>query len=230
MLDALYKVPVQGLLFDLDGTLVDSVPDLTAAVDAMLTQLDLPTAGVERVRHWVGNGSKVLVHRALSNVQNISENALDPLYLDAAHTLFLDNYQRLNGVASRLYPGVYEALTHWYEEHMKMAIVTNKPARFVPSLLQQLNIAEFFAVTVGGDTVSEKKPAPLPLLYACRELGIAPESAIMIGDSRTDINAARAVPMPVVCVSYGYNHGEPVTDAGPDVVIDSLLEMVNLRH
>ena len=214
----------QALLFDLDGTLVDSVPDLAAAIDAMLLDLGYAAAGVEQVRHWVGNGAVVLVQRALAFARDCTEASIDDW--QSAHQLFLKHYAQVASKHSRLYAGVAEALQHWHEQGIAMAVVTNKPRQFVPEILQHFAVDQYFPVLVGGDCLPQRKPAPEPLLHACEQLTVAPSECIMIGDSRNDIGAARAAKMPVACVSYGYNHGEPIVDAKPDVVVDSLMALI----
>lgn len=208
------------LLFDLDGTLVDSVPDLAVAVDATLQALDVPLAGEPRVRQWVGNGALRLMQRALAFALGVDESQLSEGAVGQAHQLFLQHYQRSNGVASRVYPTVIESLQRWQQQQRPMAVVTNKPLQFVPALLAQQKLAEYFSVLVGGECTPHKKPSPQPLLYACEQLLVDPTQCLMIGDSSNDVLAARAAGMPVVAVSYGYNHGEPIAAAKPDWVVD----------
>jgi phosphoglycolate phosphatase len=216
--------PPQALLFDLDGTLVDSVPDLAAAVDAMLDDQGLPAAGEERVRQWVGNGAVKLVQRALAYGRVCSESELENW--QAAHRQFLIHYRGCASHYSRLYDGVEQALLHWHKNHISMAVVTNKPLNFVPDILQHFGIAHCFQFLVGGECLPERKPSAQPLLHACRQLNVEPTRALMVGDSSNDIVAARAAAMPVVAVSYGYNHGQPIEASGPDWVVDSLLELL----
>jgi phosphoglycolate phosphatase len=216
----------QALVFDLDGTLVDSVPDLAVAVDAALQQQDFPAVGEQRVRQWVGNGAQLLIRRALAFVLAVDERKVDAKLLRSIHQHFLHHYQQSNGHSSRLYPGVRPALKYWQQQSMPMAIVTNKPIQFVPRLLEQLRIQTFFSVVVGGDCTAEKKPSALPIHYACQQLGVDAKKCVMIGDSRNDVQAARTIGMPVICVTYGYNHGEPVANTNPDLLVDSLLELI----
>lgn len=213
----------KGLLFDLDGTLLDSVPDLAIAVDGMLLAASLPPAGEERVRSWVGNGAKRLVARALADAQNCDENAIDESELLASHQQFLHRYRDCSGQYSRLYDGVLPALQNWHRQGRKMALVTNKPAEFITPILERFGLSEFFELAIGGDSLPNQKPHPEPLLIACQGLGLAVEDCLMIGDSRNDVDAARAANMPVVCVSYGYNHGQSIEQSTPDQIVDSLL-------
>lgn len=221
----------QAILLDLDGTLVDSVPDLAMAIDAMLTDLQLAPVGESRVRDWVGNGALKLVQRALayalgqaSSLQR-DPQTVDTRLLDRAHSQFLVHYQQHNGRASRLYPGVHEALQYWHRQGIKLAVVTNKPLQFVPALLERFELHGFFSVQVGGDSLAVKKPAPDPLWLACEQLRISPDQCLMIGDSRHDVEAAKAAGLAVVAVSYGYNHGEPIALSSPDLIVDSLFEL-----
>ena len=272
MLPPLSELKPRALLFDLDGTLVDSVPDLAVAVDNTLEELGFDRAGEHRVREWVGNGAVKLIQRALAfamsvkdhgapvpesqhaktansanlnpksfgakalnssvldssavHLKTLNPKTLNPKVINQAHQLFLRHYQRGNGQFSRLYPGVRTALTYWQQQSMPMAIVTNKPIQFVPHLLAHLNIEQYFSVLVGGECTAQKKPSPMPLYYACQQLSVDPGLCLMIGDSRNDVQAARSAAMPVVAVSYGYNHGEPIELAQPDRVIDQLDELM----
>jgi len=211
---------VSAVLFDLDGTLVDSVPDIAAAVDALLVQLGREPAGEERVRGWVGNGGRMLVRRALAfDVAGVADD--DPQLPDALE-IFFAQYQLSNGRASRLYPGVAEALAGIAAGGVPMAVITNKPHRYIAPLFAQLGILQHFPVLIGGDTLPVKKPDPAPLFLACEQLAVAPARALMVGDSGNDIEAARAAGCPVVAVDYGYNYGRPIADAGPDRVLSDL--------
>ncbi|SEG54357.1 phosphoglycolate phosphatase [Marinobacterium lutimaris] len=214
------------VLFDLDGTLVDSVPDLARAVDQMLEALGRAPAGVELVRQWVGNGAEVLVKRALGRDMEGSLNVDDAELFPVARDLFFGAYAQANGRSSQIYPGVEAALEWYREQGTPMAVVTNKPGAFTDQLLAQLGLAGYFAVVVAGDTLAEKKPSAAPLLHACDRLGQNAAAALMVGDSSVDVAAARAAGCPVVCVSYGYNKGAPISEAGADRVIDSLVELI----
>ncbi len=213
------------VMFDLDGTLVDSIPDLAAAIDRMLHHLDRPAAGVEKVRRWVGNGASTLVKRALADSlgQSDLESVPDDVY-EEGYRHFLIHYHKVNGEQSTLYPGVIEILTMLAAEKCAVAIVTNKPGRFTEQLLTKLGI--HFNYVISGDTLEKKKPEPDQLLYCMQEANCSTTESLMIGDSKNDVMAARAVNIPVICVSYGYNHGESIHDASPDAVIDSLIELL----
>jgi phosphoglycolate phosphatase len=213
------------LLFDLDGTLLDSAPDLATAVDQMLVTLGYAAVGEQWVRRWIGNGAQVLVRRALAHAQQVPEAGIDDPQLAEALKVFMACYQACCCQLSRLYDGVIGALQHWQHCGIAMACVTNKPGRFTQPLLAHYGLLGFMPVAVSGDSLSLKKPAPEPLLHACELMSVRPSSAVMVGDSVNDVLAARAAGMPVACVDYGYNHGEPIATAGPDSVISSLIEL-----
>lgn len=215
------------LLFDLDGTLLDSAPDLAAAVDAMLTERNLAPAGVEAARQWVGNGAAKLVSRALAHATNSPEDCLPETDLAAALEQFFSFYQRNYAQRSQLYPGVREALAHWHQQGIQMACVTNKPARFTEPLLAHFGLDGWLGAVVSGDTLAVKKPDPAPLLLACRQLAVAPQQSWMVGDSVNDVQAARAAGMAVACVDYGYNHGRPISESAPDRLVSNLLQLID---
>lgn len=214
------------VMFDLDGTLVDSALDLTAAVDNMLQALGRAPAGEDRVRQWVGNGAPVLVMRALTGEMYPADDAVEPELFQAAFEVFLSAYTQSNGRYSRLYPGVEEVLQQLQGAGVPMAVVTNKPMAFTTPLLKALKIDHYFDQVLGGDSLPVKKPDPLPLRVVMETFGCQPERALMLGDSRNDVLAARAAGSTVICVSYGYNHGEPVDACSPDRVVDSFAELI----
>lgn len=213
------------VLFDLDGTLVDSVPSLALSIDKMLLDLGREPAGQLAVRPWVGNGARNLVKRALSNSIQVDEN-LEEAFVDEAQGMFAHYYGQLLSEGVVLYPGVQEFLDVLWDRNIDMAVVTNKPERFVAPLLSSLAIESYFSILVGGDTCSQAKPHPEPLLHAINSRGVSIDKTLMIGDSKTDINAARNALVPVAAVTYGYNHGESVTDSQPDWVVDSMMELL----
>ena len=210
------------VVFDLDGTLIDSAPDLAVAVDATLAERDLPPASVDKVRHWVGNGSHKLIERALADAFGAAAETLDAGEIDAAHDRFLAHYADAPCVRTQLYDGVRECLQAMQARDIACVLVTNKPAAFLPAILEQFALTSFFALTLGGDSLSEKKPHPAPLLHAAEHTDVVPARALMVGDSRHDVQAGKAAGFRTLAVTYGYNHGEPIADSAPDHVTDSL--------
>lgn len=213
------------VLIDVDGTLVDSVPDLAFCVDAMMRELGMPERGETRVREWVGNGVERLVRRAL--IDRL-DGEPDEVLFERAYPLFLDLYADNTSKRSLLYPGVKEGLTYLQSQGYALGCVTNKAAQFTEPLLRDLGIAPFFSIIISGDTLPKKKPDPLPLLHAAEFFGVSPQESLMIGDSVSDVHAARAAGFQIVCMSYGYNHGVDIREANPDVVIDSMAELEGL--
>ena len=212
------------ILFDLDGTLVDSVPDLADAVDRMLLSMDKQPAGVEKVRQWVGNGAAVLVRRALTG--KMESTAVDDAEFESAYRLFLQYYGEKTAENSCLYEGVEACLQSLKAQSIKMGLVTNKPIQFTRSMLSGFALDTYFDVVIGGDSLPQKKPSPEPLLEAMKSCSSSPQETLMVGDSKSDIGAARAAGCPVVCVPYGYNHGEDIANYNPDMIVDSLAELI----
>jgi phosphoglycolate phosphatase len=213
------------VLCDLDGTLVDSVPDLTFCVDAMMEQLGRPPCGEAAVRTWVGNGVERLICRALIGQLDGEPDAAD---YAAAYPIFVALYAANTSTRSMLYPGVRDGLNFLRDAGYPLGCVTNKAAQFTEPLLLQLGIRDYFELVISGDSLPRKKPDPMPLLHAARHFGVAPTDALLIGDSGTDVKAARAAGFGIICMSYGYNHGVDIREAQPDAVIDSLDELRGL--
>ncbi|WP_324697347.1 phosphoglycolate phosphatase [Candidatus Thiothrix phosphatis] len=214
------------VLIDVDGTLVDSVPDLAFCVDEMMQQLDMPVRGETAVRQWVGNGVQRLVERALANDMDAHPDAGA---FAQAMPIFMGLYAENTSKRSRLYDGVLEGLDFLHScKGLKIGCVTNKAAQFTHPLLKDLGIFDRFEIIISGDTLPEKKPHPLPLLHAAEMLGVTPAESVMIGDSKSDVKAARAAGFQIICMTYGYNHGEDIRHYEPDAVIDSMRELSNL--
>ena len=210
------------VLIDVDGTLVDSVPDLTFCVDEMMKKLDMPIHGEAKVRTWVGNGVERLVQRAL--VGKLDGEPDDALY-ERAYPIFIELYRDNTSKRSCLYPGVKEGLDYLTAEGYPFGCVTNKAAQFTEPLLQDLGIFDYFSIVISGDTLEKKKPDPMPLLHAAKFFNVAPEKALMIGDSISDVKAARAAGFQIVCMTYGYNHGVDIREANPDAIMDTMTEL-----
>ena len=212
----------RAILFDLDGTLADTVPDLAVAVDRMLLDLGLRPAGGLRVRRWVGNGATRLLQRALHDADAPS------IPIEQALALFLEHYGNEFTARSRLYPGVAETLRKLAARGLSLAVCTNKPAIFVRPLLAHFGIEPLFSAIVAGDDLPLKKPDPAPLRHLADQLKVSIADCLMVGDSRNDVEAAQAAGMPVAAVSYGYNYGENIQDCNPDIVIDTFCDLANL--
>ena len=213
------------VLIDVDGTLVDSVPDLAYCVDEMMKRLGMPEHGEAKVREWVGNGVERLTRRALIGQL---EGEPDEALFDRAYPIFLELYAENTSKRSKLYPGVEEGLAYLKQAGYRLGCVTNKAEQFTVPLLKTLGVYDDFEIVVSGDTLPKKKPDPLPLLHVAEFFGVEPERALMIGDSVSDVTAARAAGFQIVCMSYGYNHGVDIRDANPDAVIDSMAELPDL--
>jgi phosphoglycolate phosphatase len=218
--------PKELVLFDLDGTLIDTVPDLADAIDSMQSELGLPLRGEAKVRTWVGNGIERLVKRALTDGDDSTEPAPD-LYAHAL-SIFMDHYAARPYGRSKFYPGVTECLEHLQQAGYRLACVTNKRSRFTDLLLRAVGIHDLFELVISGDTLARRKPDPLPLLHASQHFDVGPERALMVGDSLNDVRAARAAGMQVLCVSYGYNCGRDIREDQPDLIVDSLAELIEL--
>lgn len=213
------------LAIDLDGTLVDSVLDIHAATNAVLQTLDLAPRSTEEIRAWVGNGSERLLARAITGSFDGDPPAEQ---LEAANHAFDKHYPQANGQFSQPYPGVVETLKQLIDAGTRMACVTNKPARFARHLLELHGLNRAFEFTLGGDSLSRRKPHPLPLLFVAGQFSIAPAALTLIGDSISDVRAARAAGCSIIAVSYGYNHGQDIRSEAPDAVIDGFAELPGL--
>ncbi|WP_299016848.1 phosphoglycolate phosphatase [uncultured Photobacterium sp.] len=221
---------IRFIAFDLDGTLLDSVPDLADATDKAMQALGRPAVTVEQVTTWIGNGADILIGRALSRSQEI-DPGLDPALHREARQLFDRFYEEGGHQQSKLYPGVKETLAAYHQAGVPMAIVTNKPSQFVPHLLEQHDIADYFVDVIGGDTFPQKKPDPFALHWLMEKHQLAASEMLMVGDSRNDILAGKAATCYVVGLTYGYNYGQPISASDPDIVLDhfsQLAEVVKL--
>ena len=217
------NTPRRGVLFDLDGTLVDSVPDLTAAVNEVLGQFGRPRLAQTEIRQYVGDGARLLLARALT--RRADADAATP-EVDHAWPEFMRSYEAHLCVHSRLYLGVAETLSHLHAAGVGMGVVTNKPARFIAPLLERLGIRDRFGALVGGDSLPQRKPDPAPVLAALSQLGLRHGAAcVMVGDSINDVRAGRAAGCVVVGVGYGYNHRVDLAQAGAAAVVDRMTDL-----
>ncbi|MBU2869498.1 phosphoglycolate phosphatase [Colwellia sp. E2M01] len=213
----------QVLLFDLDGTLVDSAPDLAAALNKTLSDLGKPEFAQDTIRSWVGNGAQTLVARGLSGSATI-DSQLDSELAQRAVTLFLDHYREQMCVETVLYPDVKEGLVALKSAGFRLGIITNKPVEFIQPILSGLGIDRLFEIIIGADTLAEKKPHPAQLFYAVEQLNVVTENCLMIGDSKNDILAAQAASMDSVGLTYGYNYGEDIANYNPQWCFDTFAE------
>ena len=216
----------QLLIFDFDGTLIDSVPDLADATNAMLNTLGKTLYPLETIRNWVGNGSRMLVERALVGKIEVLEGELTEEAVDHAEQVFFDAYKNTSGSKTVAYPDVDNGLKKLKAAGFKLALVTNKPIRFVPKILQSFGWQDLFSEVLGGDSLSTKKPDPTPLLHVCETLNINPAQAIMIGDSRNDILAGQNANMDTLGLSYGYNYGQDIRELNPTEAFDDFASLV----
>ena len=211
---------LRAALIDLDGTLLDTAPDLAAAVWSMLSELRLRPLAESEIRDFIGQGVARLVRRCIEAAGAPS----DAEVFEAGLSAFSRAYEDESGRRTRFYPGVIEGLDELSSQGIALACVTNKIGRFTAPLLQRTGLAERFDVVVTGDSVPQLKPHPEPLLLACRRLRVGPGEAVVIGDSRNDVVAARAAGCRVLCVPYGYTEGQPVSALGCDAVVADLRE------
>ncbi|MEJ2088685.1 MAG: phosphoglycolate phosphatase [Gammaproteobacteria bacterium] len=209
-----------GYLFDLDGTLVDTAPDINVALNHALASRGHPPVDEALTRHWVGHGARALVTQAMERSELPEAEAEDLIESFIAH------YGAHIAVESRPYPGVVEVLGRLRAEGARLAVVTNKRTQLTEPLLAALGLDEYLAAIVCGDTTERPKPAPDPALHACRLLDIAVGEALFVGDSETDVKCARAAGCPVVVVRDGYNHGIPAHALLADAVIESFHDLV----
>jgi phosphoglycolate phosphatase len=219
--------PLGGVLFDLDGTLLDTVSDIARALNYTLAEYSLAALPVSDVSRMVGRGSPILIERAAAARGRVLTDAHRAEMLDR----FFDHYGALgkgNESDAQPYPGASEALRTLHDAGMRIAVVTNKQQQFANDLLHRLDLMRWVDVVVGGDTCERRKPDPQPLLFACASLALSPSQALMVGDSINDVTAARAACIPIVCVPYGYNEGRDPQSLECDAMIETLAELPEL--
>ncbi len=210
------------LMFDLDGTLVDSIGDIVWCGNAMMKSLGLPPRNEPAATAWVGNGVERFVKRFLTGEMGAEpEESLLTKGLAAFRDLYSDNSCR----RSEVYPGVIETLQTLAAKDFQLACVTNKAGNFTTQMLTELKLSEYFSLVVSGDTTARIKPDPMPLLYAVDHFNLKPEQCLMIGDSSNDVLAARAANIPVACVPYGYNHGIDIKLSKPDLILENISDL-----
>ncbi|HSW20727.1 MAG TPA: phosphoglycolate phosphatase [Ramlibacter sp.] len=213
---------VRAAIIDLDGTLVDTLGDFVVALNATLGELSLPALARADIERMVGKGSEHLIRAALQAAGG------PPHLYDEAWAHYQRHYDRINGQHADVYPGAREGVQALRARGLRLACVTNKPGRFAQDLLQGKALLPYFDVVFGGDAFERRKPDPLPLRKACEALGAAPSCTLVVGDSSNDAQAARAAGCPVVLVTYGYNHGQPVRSVDADGFVDSMAQLAPL--
>lgn len=217
---------IKTVLFDLDGTLVNSAPDLAAAVNATMLELGKTEYPLNQITQWVGNGSKILLKRALTGKFDDEPDAAE---LEQVLPLFFKHYAANLSSASHIYAGVLPALKALQLAGIQMACVTNKPIIFTHAVLATFQLDQFMPIAVGGDSLPQLKPSPEPLLFACEQLGIDPsvisETVLMVGDSSSDIKAAKAANIRSVAVDYGYSQSVDLVALGATKMIADMQEL-----
>jgi phosphoglycolate phosphatase len=219
-------------IIDLDGTMVDTLGDFEVALNRMLADFDLPPVDRNFIELTVGRGSEHLIRATLEYVRNSAlagglsvQAAMKNIAVEEAWQRYQHHYLAVNGSCSEVYEGVVEGLQFLQARGFKLACLTNKPTAFALPLLKAKGLDGFFSFVFGGDAFERKKPDPLPLLKTCEALGTLPARTLMVGDSSNDARAARAAGCPVVLVSYGYNHGESVTQVDCDARLETLANL-----
>ncbi len=214
------------IIFDFDGTLIDSVPDLAASVNFMLSKLRRKTYSVDEIREWIGNGAQTLVKRALTGKKEFQEDEVNKNLYEQALPIFLDYYETKVCEHTYLYEGVKETLADLRQRGYKMAIVTNKPYKFILPILEALGIEEYFELLLGADSLATKKPSPEPLLHAMSHFECNEKECVMVGDSKNDIIAANNAQIDSIAVSYGYNYGEDIREHNPNFVVENFCDLM----
>ena len=217
--------PIRAVIVDLDGTMLDTVPDFTIAINRMRDEMAMAPLGQDQIALMVGKGSEKLIRSVL-------EMDMGPAGVEARFDDAMASYQRhylsINGKHTRLYPGVIAGLESLKAQGLRLACVTNKPIAFAKPLLAQKGLALYFETLYGGDSLARKKPHPMPLLQVCTDFALPAHQVVAIGDSSNDAEAARAAGCFVLTVPYGYNHGQSIHETDSDGIVDTLLEAANL--
>ncbi len=212
------------IIFDFDGTLINSIPDIVLAINKMLSHYNLVPLTEPQVTLLVGNGAKTLVKRALEQSMDIVSNE----FLEEAFEIYFSAYREVTCDKTYLYPGVLETLNYLFEKGYKMVICSNKPFSFMEPILEKLSIKQFFSDWIGEDSLSEKKPNAAPLVHLANKIGISVEKCIVVGDSKNDILAAQNAGMDSIGLTYGYNYNENIATYNPTIVVDDFADLKKL--
>ena len=215
------------IVFDLDGTLINSLPSITYALDEALIAIDYPSAGIEKTRNWIGNGSDVLVARGMSDSADINPQLPADL-LNKACQRFNQAYAEVGHEKDTIYAGVAETLALLEQANYQMAILTNKTECFIEPLLEHFAIDGFFSDLIAGNTLAERKPSPIGLNWLMKKYQLESNQLIMVGDSANDIKAGQAAGCISVGVTYGYNYGVPIDTLNPDYVLSEFADLLQL--
>ena len=216
---------IRAVIIDLDGTMLDTVPDFHVAINRMRAELDLRPITAQQVEDLVGKGSENLIRGVLAI--DFDAAGVDQRF-EQAMAAYQRHYLTINGDHAALYDGVLEGLAAMQAMDLRMACVTNKPIAFARPLLEKKGLAGFFEIVYGGECLPRKKPDPMPMLQVCADFDLAPADVVAIGDSSNDAEAARAAGCWVLAVPYGYNHGRSIHEADSDGIVESLLEAASL--
>lgn len=220
-----FPLKIKAVVIDLDGTLLDTAPDLAHAAELMMAELNMPPVPLATIKTYIGNGVSRLVKRVLTGSMDAEPDAA---LFDRAYPLYQKHYGAHVSLHSRPFPGVVEGLQALRAMDVHVACITNKAEVFTIPLLRDTGLLDYFELVLSGDTLPKRKPDPMPLLHACKHFGIEPGELLLIGDSLNDTQAARAAGSSVFCVPYGYNRGRPVAELDQDAVVPSLLEAAKL--
>ncbi len=211
------------VMFDLDGTLVQTAPEIADAVNDLLRAHSLPEVAEDLIATWIGHGTRELLTQAYAHAAQISVDTVRRTgTMDRLMPSFTEFYEQRCGTRSRLYPQVLDTLRALRQAEVRMAVVTNKEQRFTSTVLMAHQIRPFFDMVIAGDTLASKKPDPLPVRYCLDALKVPAGRALFVGDSQIDVDTARAAGVQVWAVPYGYNLGNPIAQAAPDRVIPTI--------
>ncbi len=220
-----FPLPIKAVVIDLDGTLLDTAPDLAHAAELMMAEMNQPCPSLATISTYIGNGVSRLVKRVMTGEMDAEPDAA--LFAQAIAS-YQKHYGEHVSLHTRPFDGVVEGLDAFKAMGVRLACITNKAAAFTHPLLKDTGLFDYFELILSGDSLPRRKPDPLPLLHACEVFQVKPAELLLIGDSLNDTQAARAAGSPVFCVPYGYNRGRPVSELDLDAVVPSLAEASKL--